>query len=689
MVATGLQKYVNKENKFGEKIGEWAEDRGDSKAFCKVCREGEGAIITFKKGKAPLIAHSEAGKHQRNLHKLNTHTRQLNLQEAFSTDAEKLELQKQIKVFEIDLARRLDRHNVNAHVTECLVNGLKKFLSGANAHKIVAGVKLNHSKVEYLLKHGIAKTYLDETLAMLGECDAFSIGFDESEVNKTHECEIMLNISMPLTGIQLRHYRTLALDGTDAESIVDSIINQMDDDDIPWRKKLISTMTDNCNTMAGCKTGVKKRLEYIVPQLKDTGSCNGHHVSNSAKHGVDAFDQDIKPALVDIYFDIGGAKGKGLKKKHDFEGIAKAKHRKLKAIKKFGETRFRSYRLCTTPILDNWNTIVEYYTSVKKPSQRQMKLQKFFAQQEFMSLLKLNFVMAATKDLNEAINFFEGRTNKIHLVRDKMEEILRCQILKFMKMRSVRTVDKGIVVMKGGPDLLQVDPNDESLYLERKSMFIGQKCSYLIAVLGLTPNSPQLDFFFEKVLKFHKMVVTKLQIYFEKGLNSTELQYMCGFSPERRTKVETPKQIMHMATQYSKVVDTIMPGTGFDQLRQEIELYTLEDRLNDISTRLSYDAYWAEVASIRSGSGEETGDDWPLFDVLPRLARALGTPFNSGSEMERSFSIQTDVHRDPKRNLMSSETLDTHMQVRCGVEAMSNREKCNTCMAKKKVEEKG
>ena len=42
--------------------------------------------------------------------------------------------------------------------------------------------------------------------------------------------------------------------------------------------------------------------------------------------------------LVNIYFDIGGAKVKGLKKK-----IAKDKGRKVLALKKFGSTRFRSY----------------------------------------------------------------------------------------------------------------------------------------------------------------------------------------------------------------------------------------------------------------------------------------------------------------------------------------------------------
>ena len=49
-------------------------------------------------------------------------------------------------------------------------------------------------------------------------------------------------------------------------------------------------------------------------------------------------DEDVKEVLVNIYFDLGGAKGKGLKKKHHFEKMAENKGRKLKAFCKFGST---------------------------------------------------------------------------------------------------------------------------------------------------------------------------------------------------------------------------------------------------------------------------------------------------------------------------------------------------------------
>ena len=38
------------------------------------------------------------------------------------------------------------------------------------------------------------------------------------------------------------------MEGTDADTIVKSLLGEMDDDQIPWREKLIAPMTDGCNT---------------------------------------------------------------------------------------------------------------------------------------------------------------------------------------------------------------------------------------------------------------------------------------------------------------------------------------------------------------------------------------------------------------------------------------------------------
>ena len=123
---------------------------------------------------------------------------------------------------------------------------------------------------------------------------------------------------------------------------------------------------------------------------------------------------------------------------------------------------------------------------------------------------------------------------------------------------------------KTGRELLLDDVTKESSLLSRNRVFVGQKCAKLIRNLELTPSSTQLDDFFAAVYKFHKRVSVQLQGFFAKGLSSVELQYMAAFSPSNRTKVSTADDIMFSS--FSKIVDVIRPGDGFDKLGQELQL---------------------------------------------------------------------------------------------------------------------
>ena len=103
-------------------------------------------------------------------------------------------------------------------------------------------------------------------------------------------------------------------------------------------------MTDGCNTMQGGKTGVKKQLSEKIPQLVDFGACNDHRICNALQYGVTAFDPGMEPALVNIYIDLGGAKGKGVKKKKEFEAVCPSIGLKPVPFKRFVSARFRIIR---------------------------------------------------------------------------------------------------------------------------------------------------------------------------------------------------------------------------------------------------------------------------------------------------------------------------------------------------------
>ena len=95
-----------------------------------------------------------------------------------------------------------------------------------------------------------------------------------------------------------------------------------------------------------------------------------------------------------------------MKRKKEFEKTARNIGMVPAQLKKVVTTRFRSYRIAIKPVLSNWPAVICYYRNVSKPTEKQVKLKKFFVTQELMTKLKLNFIWSASKDMIETLDFF-------------------------------------------------------------------------------------------------------------------------------------------------------------------------------------------------------------------------------------------------------------------------------------------
>ena len=167
------------------------------------------------------------------------------------------------------------------------------------------------------------------------------------------------------------------------------------------------------------------------------------------------------------------------------------------------------------------------------------------------------------------------------------------------------------MIKKSGDELLNVDPGDTKTMLNKQRVFIGQKCVNLLKDLGLSPTSPQVNWFYEKVNRFHQRVTEKLQGYFKIGLKSKELENIEALGPGNRTKAETPDRIMYLANSFSKVINNIEPGDGMDKVKEEVETYQLDDdqQMLDLNKKLGFDQYWEKVSKITEDDELDTPED--------------------------------------------------------------------------------
>ena len=159
--------------------------------------------------------------------------------------------------------------------------------------------------------------------------------------------------------------------------------------------------------MTGNISGVHKRLADLFEHLEFLTSCLDHHVSNSMQKGTTEFCPDMEKAMVNLYEDLSGTKGRSLKKRGDFLKTAENVGIIPKEIPKMSSTRFRAIGQCVRSTIHNLPVYKEYYANLKSPTPRQKLLKVYFVDQAILTELKLQFIKYAIVEMEEAINFFE------------------------------------------------------------------------------------------------------------------------------------------------------------------------------------------------------------------------------------------------------------------------------------------
>jgi len=279
-------------------------------------------------------------------------------------------------------------------------------------------------------------------------------------------------------------------------------------------------------------------------------------------------------------------------------------------------------------------------------------LQAYFVDRQDMTRIKLKFVYANTASLVKAIDFFEMNKVQMHNAKEKMESILYIQLKKIVQSRYLEDEEEDEVIKKRGVDLLQVEVSEKTV-LKREKIELGKDVSDEIKAMGLGPTSPKIGWLMDMAKRYHMEVCKYLIKYFATGIKSSTLDYMAGLSPASSSKKSTPRKVKALADKYSKVVDNIQFIGGMDQLKEELNSYSVDDDVKELQN-LDYEEFWEEVASLTIG-----GEEWARYKVLPRFALAMATKHNDTSEVERKFSVMSHIHQNTQRNRMGQDMLDS------------------------------
>ena len=677
MGVVNLSQYLDEKDEKGVRVGDWATQHSPGFFICKYCTPQKP--LSFKEGKPALVKHSQSKKHIANAKASNDSTKHQATMEQMFQKTKDDDLAQKVLDFEIVLVMLLARHGVQTWIIDCIIEVLKKYITDS---EIVKKMKVKRTKASYLVNHGISKEFEKETVLMLRNCVAFSCSLDESEVNKVSELEIVVNICTKQGELVTRHYKTIALEGSDSETIINQVLDSFNDDRIDYKSKLIDVGTDGCSVMTGVRNGVQKRFEKEVPDLHIIGHCNAHNLGNICQHSTEAFDSDIKPLMVDVYQRLGGGKGYGTKQMKLFEESCKTRGHVPKPFKKFVNVRFRSIQTCIEPILHNFDELVHFFKNikekVKKPNKIDERLIAMFVDRELMTKLKLKFLYAATFEMIEKIDFFEERGAHVHNSSEVLEDILISQMRKIFDETVYNDLDSDTneVRSKSRFELIEIDPNSAKK-LDVKQMFVGSEVNKELRALGLKPSSSQLSWFYLSVAMFHITAVIYMIKYFSKSLRSPIVDNFSALGQSKQSHVLTSRKLKALVTTHSKVVDNIDSIDGQNKIQSEIDKYQVDEDIKMFDDNMEYTEFWIKVSKLTQGA-----DGWEKYEVLPFFALALGCRYSSNSEVERSFSLMNYIYQNKNRNPLSQDSLNNILHIMSKLECSTMRKDCDDCKYK-------
>ena len=282
----------------GGKFGDWITKKDSFNVSCRLCKTN----ICIKEGEKALSKHSATAKHRK---ARAAEAGSGNLLHVFAAqDAKQKEersIEDKAKEAEIIYLHHVEAHGIPPHVAECTTQLFKDMFTDS---KIAQKFSFSHSKQGYGITYGLGPHYNDELTSRLN-VEHFSINIDESTVLKSNQLAISVRyFNQTWCKVVTEHYKTVNIGKKDAESLVRVLDQTFKEDEIDYKSKLVSIETDSCPAMRGVRGGVIAKMQQTMEYVHDLGGCPDHHIANTLKYALAAFDSNIKNLFVDVYYDL-------------------------------------------------------------------------------------------------------------------------------------------------------------------------------------------------------------------------------------------------------------------------------------------------------------------------------------------------------------------------------------------------
>jgi len=357
------------------------------------------------------------------------------------------------------------------------------------------------------------------------------------------------------------------------------------------------------------------------PPLIDLGTCSLHPVHTAFRKEVEGLPFDVEHFVTDVYqwFKLSSAR------REDYRHVQAEDLEEC--VGRFFLKPVSSRWLYLEPVC---RRVIKQYEPLKKyfitnlritgmtPSTASRHKRIKDCLQDDTTLVYLHFVAYLAASLSQFMQLFQTDSPLIHVLYDKVNELTRAFLRKFLK--------PDVVDGKEGADLIAVDCEKADNWLPRNEMEIGSGTK---RVLASKPDDKKKTV----RLAFRKCLKT-IAIYLKDHLpvNNVILRDLQCLQPEFRKAEGGRAAVGRLCQHMRKVTKT---DQFCDTVCSEWLLYASDSALDSTTAKFSTDicAYWVHVSNMVDTVGEKK------YQHLSYVAKAALTLSHSNASPERGFSV--------------------------------------------------
>lgn len=362
---------------------------------------------------------------------------------------------------------------------------------------IATSLKLQRTKLSYIITHGLARYFKNEFEDELSKCNYYTIAFDESlnKVSQKEQMDVYIRYWNNSTNeVSSRYYSSAFLGHTTALDLLNAIRTSMKTLNL---KKVLQLSMDGPNVNIKVLNDLKEELkdtdDEMDPVMLDIGTCGLHTMHNAFKNGIKASKWNIIEflrAIYNLFKDVPARRADYI----HYTGS-------LKFPKKFCAVRWLqnievSQR--AQDILPNLETYVKSINNTpRKPSSYSYELVEEMLNDKFLKA-KLAFFQTIASEIEPFLKAYQSDTPLGPFLYTDLNNILQLLLSRFIKPEIMNS------------DISKLNVNDKGNSVGTKKINLGYMTRQ--ALRSITVSDKEMLLFRADCLVILQTLCSKLMI---------------------------------------------------------------------------------------------------------------------------------------------------------------------------------